>query len=1257
MRWIDTTNLKNWALTRDSQEILPLLIRRLIRATATNISHINFPAGDSVVYPGWDGILETTEETEYFPKGFSVWEIGTNQDVKGKAEEDYKKRTTDPLEVDPKETTFIFVTPRIWSDKDKWCREKKKEGVWNDVRVYDARALEEWIEQSPAVGAWLAKRLGIFPAGAIALEDFWIEWSTIPKPAFTTAVVIAGRDNQVEEVRKWLSSAPSSLAIQASTSNEALSFLAAVITTLPEDERKFYLSRAIVLEDTQSFKHITITGRKGLLLVARFSEIEGTPNATQKGHHVLIPLGLDNTVTSYKIELSRLGREAFIDALKKMGVSDTDAQKYSRETGRSLTVLRRRLTNIANQPDWAKSDSYRDIVPSLLAGRWTEDKEKDKEIISQLARNSYESFSELLSKWLHKPDSPILKIGRWWRLVSPMDAWFVLGQFITESDLQVFRTVALKVLGSINPALDLEPDKRWAASMYGKESPYSGTLREGIAQTLVLIAVFGDDIKISLSTTAQTYIDSIVKELLHNADWKLWYSLSDVIPLISEASPSIFLDEVEMSISKAEKPIMGMFSETDGPIAPSSAHPSLLWALEGLAWSPQLLGRVALILGKLSELDPGGKLCNRPINSLRDIFLLWLPHTFASLEQRLDVVDILIEREPEIGWDLLVSLMPHNHDSCSPTHKTRWRRFSEKTEIKVTFAEHLAGIKAITTRLLAHVGNDGHRCVKVLENFPSLPPDERCSIIERLLSSVGTISKGRLEMWNKLRYILSRHRSFSDADWALPERELKKLEKVFHLLEPKDVIDRFCWLFDKHWPDLPEGKKRGDHKEVESLIAEHRLDAVKTIKKEQGLEGLIKLAEKTINPILVGFTASESGLSIEEEQTMFSLLEGENDKKLKFIITYIFYQAHKNGLDWINILVEEARSQQWRSDKIINLFIALPQNRTVWDLIGTFDKSIQDAYWMKCTGRFFDLSAEENIYALKQLIQVKRYVTAIDSAALFDKELPPDLIIELLLKTATDTSLEDLQRLDVHDVEKLFEALDKSAEIKEHDVARLEWMYLSFLARVGSGRQPKMLHKELSNSPEFFAEVIQYIYKPKDKNIKDEENVPKELVEQRASLGWKLLHSWDLIPGTDSNGKINYETLRAWVIKARELCAKSDRKEVGDIQIGHVLAHSITENKNIWPQEPVCKIIDETQSEDLDSGFSTGIYNKRGVITRNPFEGGQQERALSAQFRTYSDNWTIRYPRTAAILSKIAESYENEARHIDKDAERRDLEY
>ncbi|MEN6291876.1 MAG: hypothetical protein ABFD07_07680, partial [Methanobacterium sp.] len=141
---------------------------------------------------------------------------------------------------------------------------------------------------------------------------------------------------------------------------------------------------------------------------------------------------------------------------------------------------------------------------------------------------------------------------------------------------------------------------------------------------------------------------------------------------------------------------------------------------------------------------------NRPKNSLREIFLLWYPQTYASLEKRLKVLDVLIERFPEVGWNLLIDLMPKNHDISNPTSKTIWREFSEiKTQDNMS--EHYTSVKEVINRLLTHVGYDGQHWVKILENFPELPVDERNRIIEKLSSDADKISVNRYELWSKLR--------------------------------------------------------------------------------------------------------------------------------------------------------------------------------------------------------------------------------------------------------------------------------------------------------------------------------------------------------------------------------------------------------------------------------------------------------------------------------------------------------------------------
>jgi len=44
------------------------------------------------------------------PNGISAWEMGTNKDVKRKADSDYEKRRGDLRGIDPAQSTFVFVT-------------------------------------------------------------------------------------------------------------------------------------------------------------------------------------------------------------------------------------------------------------------------------------------------------------------------------------------------------------------------------------------------------------------------------------------------------------------------------------------------------------------------------------------------------------------------------------------------------------------------------------------------------------------------------------------------------------------------------------------------------------------------------------------------------------------------------------------------------------------------------------------------------------------------------------------------------------------------------------------------------------------------------------------------------------------------------------------------------------------------------------------------------------------------------------------
>ena len=154
----DASEINNWSDTAEAAHRLPELIRRLVLATLSESPvRIHMPSGSSVRLSGWDGLLEVRRGNAWVPDGVSAWEFSCNKGVTAKANEDYEKRSEDPLGLDMATTTFVFVTPRRWAGKWKWEKARRAEGLWADVRALDADDLVAWLEQSSKVTNWFAE--------------------------------------------------------------------------------------------------------------------------------------------------------------------------------------------------------------------------------------------------------------------------------------------------------------------------------------------------------------------------------------------------------------------------------------------------------------------------------------------------------------------------------------------------------------------------------------------------------------------------------------------------------------------------------------------------------------------------------------------------------------------------------------------------------------------------------------------------------------------------------------------------------------------------------------------------------------------------------------------------------------------------------------------------------------------------------------------------------------------------------------------
>src|SRR5262249_48467862 len=151
------------------------------------------------------------------------------------------------------------------------------------------------------------------------------------------------------------------------------------------------------------------------------------------------------------------------------------------------------------------------------------------------------------------------------------------------------------------------------------------------------------------------------------------------------------------------------------------SHTGLLWALETLAWEPTLLERVTLLLGELARQDPGGRWANRPIASLRGIYLAWFPQTGATLQERLRVLDILISAYPEVAWKLLCDLLPPTvQDVAHPNPRPTYRA-SPLSDEPVTEQEYAEATAQIARRLLGNAGVLASRWTDLVERLVRFP--------------------------------------------------------------------------------------------------------------------------------------------------------------------------------------------------------------------------------------------------------------------------------------------------------------------------------------------------------------------------------------------------------------------------------------------------------------------------------------------------------------------------------------------------------
>ena len=166
-----------------------------------------------------------------------------------------------------------------------------------------------------------------------------------------------------------------------------------------------------------------------------------------------------------------------------------------------------------------------------------------------------------------------------------------------------------------------------------------------------------------------------------------------------------------------------------------------------------------------------------------------------------------------------------------------------------------------------------------------------------------------------------------------------------------------------------------------------------------------------------------------------------------------------------------------------------------------------------------------------------------------------------------------------------------------------------------------------SHEPPVFRQVLQLIFRKSDE-AEGERAEPSETERSRAVQAYRLLNSWQTLPGTRSDGTVDEKQLLDWVRAGQELADKEGRREVCDTRFGHVLAYAPKELADgSWPSVSVRDVIEEVGTEAMMEGFVVGVLNKPPAHWRPSKGGGEPERSLAAEFFAWADTAKIEWPK------------------------------
>lgn len=1254
---ITARDIEGWADgSIEARSLFAVLLRKLAHASGVGLSLVDFPGYDNAQRKGWDGRIEADTATPWIPQGASFWEFGCNADPASKAEGDYKARTEAMTLEERQKSHFVFVTPRNWHGKAAWERAKGERSEWRSVRAFDASDLEQWLEQSIPAQIWMADQLALRHEGVQGLEDHWLRWKSATAPELVGDIFISAIQLHKAKVEKWLAKEPSILTISAASRGEALAFLACLFD---DEGMKKHKDRVVIFNDAIALKNLAVAS-SGLIPIIYTDEVERELGDVPRMLRTIVFRPLNSLTDKPDIRLGLPSYEDFKKALSVMGISEDKIKRLAEESGRSPTVLRRRLAHsgAVARPAWADDvETVRALIPLMLVGAWNTRYKSDKEILTYLVSGrEYDDVERNVARLLRFEDSPVWSIGQGRGVVSKLDAFYAVHDLMTLKDLEDFFISAEYVLSERDPSLDLPEEQRWSAGMYDKTREHSRILRAAICETLVLLSVHGDSLlRARLGTSVEGMVNSLIRRLLSDLTPEKLKSQNEDLRHYAEAAPDEFLEIIERDLSKLEPVTLSLLQPVSSALFGRNYRTGLLWALETLAWKSERLLRVCRILARLSEINIEDNWVNKPENSLLSFFKYWIPQTSASVEDRIKVLRSLARSHPEAAWKICMDQVGKmGGDTAGHNVKPIWHDWADGHGEVVTNKEAWIFIQAVMELCLSWAEYDEIKLGNIVMHLSNFKLEDREKVWQKVeawaQSCKDEVKKAHLREQIRL-YAFSRRARRK----KVSVEEKDRAREIYDLLAPIDPVIRNKWILSQTWvneriDELEDDKF--DYKKYEQKVDKLRQEAVDEIWRATGIEGILRTLQFSEIGYFIGvYLGKGIATTTDIPHILISLLSVEGDNSLLRAVE----QAMKGLLGAITDTSREKLIERFRDEldekELVRLLTSCPFNLWTWRYLDKISSLLKEKYWLSVDPQWGRHDEESASVIIKNLLKAHRPSAAFFAVHFSWENISTSQIHELLRQMVTDPdSKAEKYQMESYEISRAFEELQsRQPGLPIADMAQLEFFYVKALQDTQHGTPN--LERQMIESPLLFVQVLAMTYKREDDGEDPAEWKSRDDDHKEAmfSAGYTILRNMKRIPGTDENsGDINADMLKSWIRNMLSISEKYGRYSSGQTAVGQLLASCQKKGQDgVWPCEPIRNALEDIASERAERAFYFAILNSRGVHARGP--GGDQERELANQYRGWGRALRFEYPRVAQVLEDIAVHYDQDAIYHDNE--------